>query len=180
MATYTLIESQTLTNSTTSVVSFTSIPTIFTDLVVRGSLSTTSAAPWANFWMFFNGDTSAGSYTTYSGTQLYGNGGGGSVTSTRQTNASYNTVSTQINGSSVTTNYGNIELYFPNYNSTATKPFSTFGVSETNAATTYLGVSAQQFRGTAGLTTISFDQSVNGTFWYTGSSFYLYGISNTI
>ena len=178
-STYTLIQAQTLTNSTTSVVSFTSIPTTYTDLVVRASLSTTSAAPWASFWMFFNGDTSAGSYTTYSGTQLYGNGGGGSVTSFRQTSASYNTVTNQITGNSVTTNYGNIELYFPNYNSTGTKPFSTFGVAETNASTEYLGVSAQQFRGTAGLTTISFDQSVNGTYWYTGSSFYLYGIKNS-
>jgi hypothetical protein len=176
---YTLISSTTLSNSTTPVVSFTSIPTTYQDLIVRGSIATTSGAPWASFWMFFNGDTSAGTYTTYSGNQIYGDGNGSKIAN-QQASASYNTITQEINGAGATNVFGNIELYFGNYNLTTAKPFTTFGVSENNDATAYLGVSAQQYRGNAGLTTISFDQSVNGTNWLSGSSFYLYGISSTV
>ena len=172
MSTYTLIQSQTLTNSSTYAVTFSSIPATYTDLVFRlstrdnGSGTVDGQILWR-----LNGTTSG-----YSSTGLRGNGA--AAASTNSSAVTYNGwVYSETDGSTATAStFGNAEIYIPNYTSTTSKPQSFFGVGETNATTAYLSVDAELSSLTSAITSVQFALAA-GPF-LTGSSFYLYGISN--
>jgi len=79
-ATYEPIATTTVSNSSTSTVTFSSISGTYTDLIIIGNLGseTTNAFPYLQF----NGDTGS----NYSYTQLYGNGNGSSAATARSSN----------------------------------------------------------------------------------------------
>lgn len=170
-STYTLISSNVLTSSAASV-TFSAIPSTYTDLVLRVSVRSDRAAAFDNIDIRFNGDSAA----NYSRTIISGDGA--TVSSSRTTSASsWN--SAIVDGNTATSNtFSNGELYIPNYTSTSSRTGSFFGAQEDNNATAYIRGNAYLYRGGSAINSISLVPS-NGTNWLTGSSFYLYGIKNS-
>jgi hypothetical protein len=171
-STYTLISSNVLSSSAASV-TFSSIPSTYTDLVLRCSTRGSRAAVVDNIVVRFNGDSA----TNYSSTMITGAGGSaGSFANANQTSLSFNTA----NGDTTTANsFGSFEMYIPNYLSTSARPLGTISVSETNSATdAYLRALANLYRGSSAISSIVLTPEI-GPNWLTGSSFYLYGIKNS-
>jgi hypothetical protein len=166
--TYTLISSSVL-GSTTGSVTFSSIPSTFTDLVLRvgGRFDGNSSS----FEITFNGITSSVYRNTYlntNGSTLESSNSGGGQVYIMGVNTSPSTADT----------FGSIEVYIPNYLVSANKPFSSFGVTENNATTAFTEMSAVLFTNTAAITSIKIDGG-GAYFFVPGSSFYLYGIKNS-
>jgi hypothetical protein len=169
-STYTLIASNVLTSSAASV-TFSAIPSTYTDLVLRYSARNDDTTTILG--VRFNGDTA----TNYSTTILRGSGSAAS-------SLSYNTTRTQlfeqdgIEPSTMTANtFNSGEIYIPSYLVSQNKPMSTFTVTEDNSSTAYMSAIANLWRNTAAITSINL-YSNSGNL-VSGSSFYLYGISKS-
>ena len=171
-ATYTLISSNVLASTTTSV-SLSSIPSTYTDLVVRVSArSSNSGTVNNNVEMTYNNSTGS-----YSRTVLRGvDGGTASLQASNATNLAF---AANVSGSTSTADtFGSSEIYIPSYTVSQNKPSSHFSVSETNAANGATIIATAGLRSsTAAITSIEFALS-GGNSFAIGSSFYLYGISN--
>jgi len=170
MATYTLISSNVLTSSAASV-TFSAIPATYTDLVLRWSARQDFDSVTNGGNITFNNNTT----NIYSNTRIRGDGS--AATSNRTSNGTESTTFTPGASPGATANtFGSCELYIPNYTSSADKPMSHFLVSESNAATGPLIQSkAILFRLSSAVTSIQLYAGFN---YVSGSSFYLYGISN--
>ena len=172
-STYTLISSNVL-SSTASSVTFSAIPSTYTDLVVRVTARTNYGAISDYMQIYFNGSTAA----NYSDTTLWGDGA--SVFSLRNSNANLSEASTMSANNATANTFGSAEIYIPSYTASQNKPIGAFGVAESN--TTSFGSSfgivadASLWRSTAAITSITLD--AYGTYQI-GSSFYLYGIKNS-
>jgi hypothetical protein len=164
-STYTLISSNVLSSSAASV-TFSAIPSTYTDLVIRWSVNTSSTLDGA---LYFNGTLGT---TNYSRTALSGNGA--SATSTRNSDREY--IDLDYIGSAAANTFASGEMYLPNYAGSNNKPLSTVSALEANSTTAYLRNNAGLARVTAAVTSITI--SVPVTF-SAGSSFYLYGIKNS-
>ena len=165
--TYTLISSNVLSSSAASI-TFSSIPATYTDLVLRCSTRTDASATQSAIKIYFNNIT-----TDTSATYIEGNGA--TVISGFPSAPVLVFRATGATGTSNT--FGNAEIYIPSYtNTTAKKPFSSFGVQETNATTAYIDAVAGLNNTTSAISRIDIDG--NGLNLVSGSSFYLYGISN--
>ena len=118
-ATYTPIATTTASGS--SAVSFTSIPSTYTDLHIVAVGTSSTAGSSVNYWrMTFNGDSSSG---LYSDTYLYGNGS--SAASSRDTG-------------------GNVMyLGYVGQTSNTAQPISTFDIMNYANSTTYKTVLAR-------------------------------------
>lgn len=171
--TYTLISSNTLSSSAASV-TFSSIPATYTDLVLKWS-SRTSTAAQPDMTINYNGDsgTNYSRIEVYmSGTTVY-NGSSANQTSQYQTGANDrydNTANTFSNG----------EIYIPNYLSTGSRPIGRFNVAEDNSTSSfraYVVAGAHLYRGSSAISSIVIAPA-SDTF-AAGSSFYLYGIKNS-
>jgi hypothetical protein len=174
MATYTLIDSEVLTGSQASV-TFSAIPATYTDLVVRYSTRTTQGSDASRVEIRING-TSGG--TDYSFTELAGTPIGG-ATSFRNSNTDRWLAEWTSGNASTSNTFGSSETYIPNYTVATTKPASSFSVAENNSTAnnaSYVGVVANLTSITAAITSITLAPA-SGDFM-SGSSFYLYGISN--
>lgn len=164
-----LIASNTLTGSAASV-TFSNIPSTYTDLVLRISALDSQASVDTAFNIKINGAT-----TSQSGTSLYGSGS--AAASARQTTGPVDF--NRESGASATANtFGSIELYIPSYTVSQNKPISNFGVAETNATAVQMGVNAALWSNTAAITSIEILSSY-ATNWAVGSSFFLYGLVNS-
>jgi hypothetical protein len=171
-ATYTLISSQVLGSTATSV-TFSSIPQTYTDLkLVCSTRDTTSGSIAANIVLTINGDTA----TNYSSIVLRGNGGTVSSQS-YATNNSFQINNASTGSASTANTFGNNEFYFPNYTVTGTKQNLFIGGGENNATTAWTGITASLYRGTAAITSITYTLDTT-LVMAIGSSFYLYGIKN--
>jgi len=169
MATYTLISSNVLTSSAASV-TFSAIPATYTDLVVRASIRTDGAG--TNYvFSRFNSDTGA----NYSYTHLGGNGSGAS--SFGSSGASFNYYYNTSTAADTSNTFSSLEIYVPSYLASQYKPVSGFQVSENNATAAYIGADANLWSSTSAITSILLSSSSSNNF-VSGSSFYLYGISN--
>lgn len=170
--TYTLISSNVLSGSATSV-TFSSIPSTYTDLVLRISARGTSAGLYVATLIRLNNDSSA----IYSITSLYAQGTTvGSQRGTGATSTSSYLVSPS--GGTTANTFGNAEVYIPSYLASQNKPFSVYGVTENNSATNNeIDNFATLYKSTTAINRI--DVIANGTTFDVGSSFYLYGIKNS-
>ena len=166
MATYTLISSNVLTSSAASV-TFSSIPATYTDLVLR--ISARGDDTGLLLEMTLNSATS-----TYSNTLLLGNGA--TASSTRNTGQVYLRAGYVNPSGSTASTFSSGEIYIPNYISTTNKPMSSLGMTENNATTAYIANYANLWQTSSAITSISLQ--VTGQNFVSGSSFYLYGISN--
>lgn len=166
--TYEAIATQTVTGSAAATVTFSSIPSTYTDLVLV--MQPAAGFETENVGIRFNSDTG----NNYSYTKLTGNGS--TATSTRATNFSRINMCDSIG---TTTTLGNLTIIcnIMNYaNSTTNKTT----LSRSNQATgTYPGVETMVglWRNTAAITSVTAMQSGSATFSI-GSTFSLYGIAS--
>jgi hypothetical protein len=149
-------------------IDFTSIPSTYTDLILKISARTTrtsTATDWVK--IAFNGVT-----TNLTMKLLYGEG---SSTGSYSDTAIYGGISSNAATSNT---FGNSEIYIPNYAGNSNKSISFDSVGETNASTgNYLSLTSGLWSSSAAITSISLTP-------YTGPNFmqhttaYLYGVSN--
>ena len=165
--TFELIASKSVPTDGTSSISFTSIASTWTDLVLKGSCRDTSNGI-RNLEVWFNSNTSS-----YSGKVLYGTG---SATGS----ASISTVNIGINEpNDYTANtFTNFEIYVPNYAGSNNKSFSGDFVNENNATAAYATLNAALWSNTAAITSISIRPEAGTGSFATYSTFYLYGVKN--
>ncbi len=168
-ATYTLIQATNLTGSQASVV-LSAIPSTYTDLVVRWSVRTDYGATRTGFRIAANSITSG--YTATYIIQYNATTVSGGQDSASYWNAEY------IDGTGATANtFGSGELYLPSYTVSQNKPASMFSVAEGNsAADTGMYVKALLLSNTATISSLT--MTANTGNFVSGTSFYLYGISN--
>lgn len=162
-STYTPIATNTLSSATSSI-TFSSIPSTYTDLVlVTNLLQASTPQRWLSYRL--NGDTG----TNYSYTNLQGNGS--STTSYKESSQTrgiilFNTPSTTAWGNSITS--------FNNYSNTTTyKTSISKGGNTANSAETTITL----WRSTAAINTILLTLEGSGQNFEVGSSFTLYGIA---
>ena len=168
--TYTLISSTTLANSTTSTISFSSIPQTYTDLVFRISSRSTTTSGTYDTGYFFNG-------TDFSNTQIQAVGSTASSVRTTGTDAAGGGMWSPTANVTADT-FNSSEIYWPNYKSTASQPYSVFTVVENNSSTAnVILATAQLWQSTSALTSVTL--YVGSAAFVAGSSFYLYGIKNS-
>jgi hypothetical protein len=172
MATYTLIDSEILA-STTAFIEFTGIPATYTDLVLKYSSRTVETGnTYSNQNMQFNG--SGG--TAYSNTRLFTDGGTPVSDRRVDDDKMYDWL---INSNSSTSNtFSSTEIYIPNYTATQQKAISLYSVLEGNTTSVgdiFIFVQSHWWRNTAAITSLKVQGGAN---FASGSSFYLYGISN--
>ncbi len=170
--TYTLIASNTLSSSAASV-TFSSIPSTYTDLVLKISARTTSTGTQDTFAMQFNN-------TTANYSIIYIEGTGSSVSSGGLFNATTRTDVTVTGNGSTSNTFSNIEIYIPSYTVSQNKPSSVFSVNERNASSAIMQVTANLWRNTATISSIKLDAlTYSGYNFVSDSSFFLYGIKNS-
>jgi hypothetical protein len=158
---YTLIEHKKLDAAAASI-TFSNIPQTFTDLyllVSAGGSSTNPDLTWVR--VAINGSTAS-----TSNRKLFGTG-----------SAAGSDTSADNFPISVTGQYGNAALYFPNYTSSSNKSFSIDAVGEDNATKAYTAITAMLWSNTAAITSIGLNGSYNNL--TAGSSATLYGINRT-
>lgn len=170
--TYTLISSNVLASSAASV-TFSAIPSTYTDLVLRMSARSDRAVTSQNFYVQLNSASYDG---TYSFTSLRGQGSAAESVRTSVDGAFYGGY---IQGSSATSNtFNSSEYYFPNYAGSTNKVASGFTAVENNSSTIeFLSAVANLRTATAAITSIVLSLPAGN--FVSGSSFYLYGIKNT-
>ena len=176
--TYTLISSNVLASSAASV-TFSAIPATYTDLVLRYSVRSSSAGTHQQeMFISLNGATSG---TTTSQTDLYASS---STIASSRFNTSYpgfKWMNIYEPGNSATSNtFNNAEVYFTNYAGSNQKVASSFYVSENNTSTdfqSWIGVNALKSTITTAISSITLGNQAGD--FVSGSSFYLYGISNS-
>jgi hypothetical protein len=162
-STYEPIATTTL-GSAQSTITFSSIPSTYTDLVVVSYAQTTASSGSPSINMRFNGDTSA----VYSMTQLYGDGT--SAVSGRVTGQSFAYFANIPNTSASAWGSGIGSIM--NYANTTT--FKTV-LSRSADATFYTIARVNLWRSTAAINSVTLYEGSSGNF-NTGSIFTLYGI----
>jgi hypothetical protein len=166
--TYTLIASSTVGSGGASSITFSSIPSTYTDLIVK--VSGRNSATSSQLLITVNGSTA-----DYSGKRLFNNVGTSA--------ASTNTNTANLNpsggvGSGFTANtFGNTEIYIPNYTSANFKSFSIDGTPENNAVENYNTIVAGLWSNTAAITSIGLVASGGNFVQYSTAT--LYGIKNS-
>lgn len=167
-STYTLISSNVLSSSAASV-TFSAIPSTYTDLVLRMSVASTGVIDGI---LRFNGSSAS----NYSRTYLQGNGA--STLNARSTNSSFIGLQDLYRNNGNTANtFSNCEIYIPSYTVSQSKPISAILADESNNTTANITIIAGLFRDNTAIS--SFSISPNSGDFVSGSSFYLYGIKNS-
>ena len=163
--TYKLIDKSIL-GSTTASVTFSSIPSTYTDLVLKVSSRSDTSDVLTAVFISFNATT-----TNFSGKFLLGTGGAA-------VSGSLSRFTGHADAASATSNtFQNGEIYIPNYLSSNYKSFSADSVQENNNTTAYSSLVAGLWTITDAITSITLTPDA-GSF-VSGSSFYLYGIKNS-
>jgi len=179
MATYTLISSNVLSSSAASI-TFSAIPATYTDLVLRISARAENAgAKGLSIDLRFNSDSASNySFTVLRGNSSTANSGQiGSQTYLRLQAAANTDLSTS-------NTFSSWETYIPSYTASQNKPISSYWVQEDNSSTasdSFIIAQAGLWRNTAAITSISIANLTESPAknFLSGSSFYLYGISNS-
>jgi len=157
----------------TSNITFSSIPSTYTDLLIKYSLRNSSGSIDAQLF-YFNDDTAA----NYSMRILIGDGSGKGAFQNTNYLSQYNNWSIFfINPSNATANtFNNASVYLPNYSSSSQfKIVSTEGVTENNG-TAYMSLGVGTWRSNSPITSVSITSPLNGVF-VQNSSATLYGIT---
>jgi hypothetical protein len=176
--TYKLIASNVLTVASGSV-SFTSIPSTYTDLVLKASVGpesyyNPSFDQFVRLWINTNGSSGV-----ISGTYFQGNGSTVIGATNTETSWWQSGIFTQSNSNSTNT-VSSVEVYFPNYTSSYNKVMYAYTAQENNTSsgdTTRVGSYAGLRSATSAITQINLLGQYGE--WPIGSSFYLYGIKNS-
>ena len=171
MATFIKIASATVGSGGAASMEFTSIPSTYTDLLLKISVRSSRASfIYDGFTLTFN-DNSSG----YSGRWIRGNGS--SVSSGVSPYTAYIDDILGVNGASSTSNtFSNLEFYIPNYTGSANKSVSMDGILENNTTEAYATLSANLWSNTSAITKITFGKFNADFVQYSTAT--LYGIKN--
>jgi hypothetical protein len=149
-------------------ITFSSIPSTYTDLIVKLSVKT-AGATFVNTKVRFN---AVG--TGYSVIRLIGNGSAASSSSGSGGGTElYSGIS-----SYATSTFSNFEHYIPNYAGSTNKSISIDAVSEDNGTEAYAGLHAGLWANSAAITEIAYT-NINGDNFAQYSTATLYGISKS-
>jgi hypothetical protein len=171
-STYQLISSNVLSSSAASV-TFSAIPSTFTDFVIRASIRSDNSIRISDaINIRINSDIGA----NYSWVYVLGNGS--SASSSINNGIDYVSPGVANAPLSTSNTFASLEMYVPNYTTSAKKPLSFFGAFEDNTTTAQVRATAGLWQGTAAITSVQFFP-LNGPNFVSGSSFYLYGIKNS-
>ena len=172
--TFTLIASSTVGSGGSSTFDFTSIPSTYTDLLLKCSTRQNGTANGYRLHLRFN-NSSASEYSSkelYNDNNSIGNGSGSSE--------SYIRVAFVQNGAYTANTFNNVEIYIPNYLSSDYKLTSSEGVNENNAQANYISINNGLWSNTAAINRITLSEySGSGTIFAQHSTAYLYGIKNS-
>jgi hypothetical protein len=164
--TYKLIDKSIL-GSTTASVTFSSIPSTFTDLKIIISARGTTSSNTESLRILPNGST-----TSLSVRQIQGTGSG-----TYSATDTYWYVGEMPAATALTSTFGSSEITIPNYLSSNYKSAISDNTQENNTTTAYTNINTFLWSNTAAIT--SFTIQPNSNSFAAGSSFYLYGIKNS-
>jgi len=170
-STYQLISSNVL-SSTAASVTFSAIPSTYTDLVLRISAKTDRANANDGIKLLVNGSSAS----------VYGernvNGNGATATSNGNANLAYGALRSGATGASTANVFSSTEVYLPNYNDATIHPFGSIQVQEDNSTTARIFATASTFNTSGSITSLTLNPETGPNF-VSGSSFYLYGIKNS-
>lgn len=171
--TYVLISGTTLGSNQTDF-TFSSIPNTYTDLVLRCSLRSTRATFSLDaLWISYNGNAS----TIYSSTRLIGTSTTAASNGITGNDSIYG--ANENAGLSTANTFTTLEFYLPSYTSAYNKCSFSFSAAETTTSTdNSLDAVSSLFLNTSAISSIKL--SANGQPFAANSSFYLYGIKNTV
>ena len=167
--TYTKIATVTVGSGGAATMAFSSIPSTYTDLVVKTSIRTSRGTFAADLIRVdFNGSSTSQSSKLLEGSSSTASSFALSTTQVIAGTTSVSTANTFSNG----------EIYIPNYAGSTNKSISADSVAENNSATGPLYLAAGLWSNTAAITSIAINKT-DGTNFVSGSSFYLYGIKKS-
>lgn len=175
MANLKLIEAKTLASAAASI-TFSAIPQTYTDLkILVSARDDRSGQPNTDLSLQvgYNGTINTGSI--YTNKQLYGSG---STVGSQSSSTTYAYLGMSNGPTSTANTFGNTEIYIANYTSANNKSVSTDGVSENNATTAYAVLNANLISTSNPITDIKISAVYGSGNFESGSTFYLYGISN--
>ena len=165
--TYKLIASSTVGSGGASDVTFSSIPSTYTDLLIQASVRSTEVDNASSFRCYFNGDTSQ------SVLELRAIG-----TTPASYSVSYAQTGYVAASQSTTNSFGSATIYIPNYTSSNFKSVSADVVQASSTASeNYAVFSAKLWSSTSAITSVTLKTGLGTLVQY--SSFYLYGIKNS-
>lgn len=162
-STMTPIATVALGNSTTTTITFGSIPSTYTDLILI--INAATATNTGDYRLQYNGDTA----TNYSRTYLSGDGA--SATSSRNTSRNWQDI--DANGYMGTSIDSVAIINIMNYSNTTT--FKTT-LSRSSRASSGTDANVGLWRSTAAINKIDITNSAASTYFLTGSTFTLYGV----
>jgi hypothetical protein len=163
--TFELIASSTVGSGGAASIDFTSIPSTFTDLVVKLSLRNNSAGTVQIVNISFNGNTA-----NFSAKNVQGNGSAaGSFSQARR-------ISLASGAGSTSNTFSNADIYIPNYAGSTNKSFSGDSVNENNATTSFQSLDAGLWSNTTAISSIAITPDSGSFVQHTTA--YLYGVSN--
>lgn len=162
------IASVTVGSGGASTFDFTSIPSTYTDLVVKLSARTDDTGTYGYAYISFNN-------TTYNSAIRYLQGSGSGVNSASESTGYIGIV--DANGATANT-FSSNEVYIPNYAGSTNKSFSVDSTEEHNATTSYMQLMAGLWSNTATINRITIKTAgANKFLQYSTAT--LYGIKNS-
>jgi hypothetical protein len=170
--TYQLIASNTVGVGGATSLTFSSIPSTFTDLCMKVSARTNEADTYSGVLLYLNNDRTG----VYDFIRNVGNGSTITSASASANNQMYINFAANGNTSTAST-FSNSEFYLPNYRSSTFKSVSADTAQENNASLAYSTVQAHLWKNTSAVTSIVVEPS--GGSFLQNSTFYLYGISKS-
>jgi hypothetical protein len=172
--TFIKIASVTVGSGGAASVTFSSIPSTYTDLCIKMSARTGTGFEWGTLNAQFNGSTSG-----YSGRQLQGTGSAAASSSSGSWGTNLIIIGRPTGANATTNTFGNSECYIPNYAGSNDKSLSSDGVSENNGTAAFAALLAGLWSNSAAITSIKiFDSDTSGDI-KEYSTFTLYGIKNS-
>ena len=166
MPTYQLINSVTVGSGGATSIEFTSIPSTYTDLVLK--LSARSSSSDAILKITYNANTSS-----YSRRGLQGNGAAAS------SNSASDAWIGQTTPSTYTANiFASTDIYIPSYAGSNNKSFSIDNVQENDSTTSFSNLLANLWSNTSAITSIKLEGRDGVVTLVQYTTAYLYGISN--
>jgi hypothetical protein len=167
--TYEAIATVTVGSGGTSSITFSSIPQTYTDLLIKLSSRTGEAAIYTDTDITFNSESARQWRGLYA------------VTTTPGTSSStgFNIIGPSTGANSTASTFSNVEIYIPNYTSTAVKSLSSDGVSENNSSSNFnVSFAANTITNGAAVTQITLVPFSSQSF-VQYSTATLYGIKNS-
>lgn len=151
-----------------STINFVGIPQVYTDLCIKISARTTNSNNYDNALMTMNSVSSG--YTTR---RLFGNG---TSAYSDSLSAAYWYIGEVQGDTATANNFGNLEVYIPDYTSSNYKSLNKDGVIENNSSSATAGLATMLVTSTEAISSLTIIASANFKQY---STFTLYGISKS-